>query len=104
MIEKPAPKTAPSNLAAVGRYLFTPAIFTALRETPADERGEIQLTDGIKRLLHHEKVMAFQFNGKRYDCGSKLGYMQASVEFALRHPEIGESFNQFLEEISFSIE
>lgn len=100
MIEKPAAKTAPSNLAAVGRYIFTPAIFTALRETPPDERGEIQLTDGIKRLLDCEKVLAYQFDGKRYDCGSKLGYMQASVEFGLRHPEIGESFHQFLEEIT----
>ncbi|KTD51791.1 glucose-1-phosphate uridylyltransferase [Legionella quinlivanii] len=100
MIEKPAAKTAPSNLAAVGRYIFTPAIFAALRETPPDERGEIQLTDGIKRLLDCEKVLAFQFDGKRYDCGSKLGYMQASVEFGLRHPEIGESFHQFLEEIT----
>ncbi|MCW8451129.1 UTP--glucose-1-phosphate uridylyltransferase GalU [Legionella quinlivanii] len=100
MIEKPAAKTAPSNLAAVGRYIFTPTIFAALRETPPDERGEIQLTDGIKRLLDCEKVLAFQFDGKRYDCGSKLGYMQASVEFGLRHPEIGESFHQFLEEIT----
>ncbi|WP_207385044.1 UTP--glucose-1-phosphate uridylyltransferase GalU [Legionella fairfieldensis] len=96
MIEKPKMEMAPSNLAAVGRYLFTPAIFSCLRQTVADERGELQLTDGIQRLLDIQVVQAYQFHGKRYDCGSKLGYLQATVELGMAHPEIGQSFSDYL--------
>ncbi|CDZ78643.1 UTP--glucose-1-phosphate uridylyltransferase [Legionella massiliensis] len=100
MIEKPQPELAPSNLAAVGRYVFTPAIFACLRQTPADYRGEIQLTDGIRRLLNEEPVQAFQFHGKRYDCGSKLGYLQATVELGMKHSEIGAAFTQYLQSLN----
>lgn len=96
IIEKPSREQAPSNLAAVGRYVFTPTIFSCLKETKRDHRGEIQLTDGIRRLLSQERAHAYQFQGKRYDCGSKLGYLQATVEFALRHEEIGASFSEYL--------
>ncbi|MDI9817701.1 MULTISPECIES: UTP--glucose-1-phosphate uridylyltransferase GalU [unclassified Legionella] len=100
MIEKPKRELAPSNLAAVGRYIFTPAIFSCLKKTVPDQRGEIQLTDGIQKLLAEEKVQAYQFHGKRYDCGSKLGYLQATVELGMRHPEIGEDFCAYLEELN----
>ena len=100
MIEKPEREAAPSNLAAVGRYIFTPKIFSCLRKTTADKRGEIQLTDAIKDLIKEEIVKAFQFNGKRYDCGSKLGYLQATVEFGVKHPEIGDAFSQYLQSLS----
>lgn len=97
IIEKPTMEIAPSNLAAIGRYIFTPGIFACLKETTPDSRGEIQLTDGICHLLNQEKIYAYQFHGKRYDCGSKLGYIQATVEFALRHPEIGPGFSEYLQ-------
>jgi len=96
MIEKPDISDAPSNLAAVGRYVFTPTIFSCLKTISPDKRGEIQLTDAIKKLLSQERVSVFQFNGKRYDCGSKLGYLQATVEFGIKHPEIGEAFSSYL--------
>lgn len=96
MIEKPERDKAPSNLAAVGRYIFTPTIFSCLNQTTMDQRGEIQLTDAIRHLLLQEKVSAYQFYGKRYDCGSKLGYLQATVEFGMRHPEIGGAFHNYL--------
>lgn len=99
MIEKPKREAAPSNLAAVGRYIFTPSIFACLRQTAADHRGEIQLTSGIQQLLTEETVQAFQFHGKRYDCGSKLGYLQATVELGMKHAEIGEAFREYLETI-----
>lgn len=97
IIEKPEREAATSNLAAVGRYVFTPGIFSCLRETKPDRRGEIQLTDAIQRLLSREPVSVFQFKGRRYDCGSKLGYIQATVELGLKHPEIGESFRHYLQ-------
>ncbi|KTD64892.1 UTP--glucose-1-phosphate uridylyltransferase GalU [Legionella spiritensis] len=97
MVEKPDQAKAPSNLVSVGRYVFTPEIFSCLRQTPSDKRGEIQLTDAIQRLLAREIVTAFQFEGKRFDCGSKLGYIQATVELGMRHPEIGETFRHYLE-------
>lgn len=100
IVEKPKTELAPSNLAAVGRYIFTPAIFSCLKETPPDHRGEIQLTDGIQRLIKEQKVQAYQFYGKRYDCGSKLGYLQATVELGRAHPEIGEAFNAYLETLN----
>ena len=96
IIEKPSTDRAPSNLAAIGRYVFTPAIFSCLKQTAMDERGEIQLTDGIRRLLLEETVHSYHFHGKRYDCGSKLGYLQASVEFGMQHPEIGPAFFEYL--------
>jgi len=96
IIEKPTKDQAPSNLAAIGRYILTPSIFACLKETTLDQRGEIQLTDGIKRLLTKEKIYAYHFHGKRYDCGSKLGYLEATVEFGLHHPEIGKAFSEYL--------
>lgn len=96
IVEKPSRQDVNSNLAAVGRYLFTSTIFSCLKQLEVDVRGEIQLTDGIKLLLKEEPVNAFQFQGKRYDCGSKLGYLQATVELGMRHAEIGEAFSAYL--------
>jgi UTP--glucose-1-phosphate uridylyltransferase len=96
IVEKPAPADAPSNLAVVGRYLLTPKIFEKLEQTRVGAGGEIQLTDAIAALLKDEPVIAYPFQGKRYDCGSKLGYLQANVEFGLAHPEIGERFSAYL--------
>jgi UTP--glucose-1-phosphate uridylyltransferase len=96
IVEKPKPAEAPSNLGVIGRYVLTPRIFDMLAEVSPGAGGEIQLTDGISKLLSHERVLAQRLPGKRYDCGSKLGYLQASVEFGVRHPEIGEEFTRFL--------
>jgi len=96
IVEKPAPADAPSNLAVVGRYLLTPAIFDKLEQTRPGSGGEIQLTDAIAALLKEEPVVAYPFEGKRYDCGSKEGYLEATVELALAHPELGESFRDYL--------
>ena len=96
MVEKPAPADAPSNLAVVGRYLLTPRIFDKLEGTRAGAGGEIQLTDAIAALLEDEPVIAYPFEGRRYDCGSKLGYLEATVEHALAHPELGERFASYL--------
>lgn len=97
IVEKPRPEDAPSNLAVVGRYILTPAIFGKLERTGRGAGGEIQLTDAIADLLADESVHAFAFKGTRYDCGSKLGYLRATVEYALRHEELGESFRAYLE-------
>lgn len=97
IVEKPKPEDAPSNLAVVGRYILTPGIFDQLERTERGAGGEIQLTDGIAALLDHEVVHALPFNGRRYDCGSKMGYLRATVEFALRHPEFGENFRAYLQ-------
>lgn len=99
IVEKPKPEDAPSTLAVVGRYVLTPKIFELLEEVQPGKGGEIQLTDAISALLEHEKVLAYRFEGKRYDCGSKLGYMKANVEFALKHVEIGEEFSQYLKQL-----
>ncbi|HEX6137325.1 MAG TPA: UTP--glucose-1-phosphate uridylyltransferase GalU [Casimicrobiaceae bacterium] len=96
IIEKPRPGTSPSTLAVVGRYVLSPRIFQHLRAVPAGAGGEIQLTDGIARLLAEERVLAYQFDGRRYDCGNKLGYLEATVDFGARHPEVGEAFSRFL--------
>lgn len=96
IVEKPSPADARSNLGVVGRYILTPAIFDHLKEIPRGAGGEIQLTDAIEQLLQNEPVLAYQFAGKRYDCGSKLGYLQATVEYALRHPELQEGFAEYL--------
>lgn len=92
IVEKPAPEDAPSNLAVVGRYLLAPEIFDKLEKTGRGAGGEIQLTDGIADLLAEQPVYAYSFNGVRYDCGSKLGYLQATVAYGLDHPDTGEHF------------
>lgn len=97
IVEKPKPEEAPSNLAVVGRYILTPAIFDRLESTGRGAGGEIQLTDGIAALLEQEPVYGFPFSGRRYDCGSKIGYLRATVEYALRHPELGENFKAYLQ-------
>ena len=102
IIEKPKPAMAPSTLAAIGRYILTPRIFEHLERVQAGAGGEIQLTDGIASLMEREQVLAYEFKGKRYDCGSKLGYLQATVEFALQHPELKDSFRQYLTELKDS--
>ena len=81
----------------VGRYILTPAIFKHLEQIPRGAGGEIQLTDAIEQLLADERVLAYRFAGKRYDCGSKLGYLQATIEFALQHPELRDAFLEYLE-------
>jgi UTP--glucose-1-phosphate uridylyltransferase len=96
MVEKPKPADAPSDLAVVGRYLLSGSIFSHLRTIGRGAGGEIQLTDGIAALLADEPVHAYRFEGKRYDCGSKLGYLEATVEYGLRHPELGEQFASYL--------
>ena len=96
IVEKPRPADAPSNLGVIGRYVLTPRIFDMLGEVRPGAGGEIQLTDAIAALLGHERVFAVRLPGRRYDCGSKLGYLQASVEFGLRHPEIGGDFERYL--------
>ncbi|MEX2151274.1 MAG: UTP--glucose-1-phosphate uridylyltransferase GalU [Steroidobacteraceae bacterium] len=97
IVEKPRPEDAPSDLAVVGRYLLSGSIFAKLRTIGQGAGGEIQLTDGIAALLADEPVYAYRFEGKRYDCGSKLGYLEATVEYGLRHPELGEQFAKYLD-------
>jgi UTP--glucose-1-phosphate uridylyltransferase len=96
IVEKPAPAQAPSTLAVVGRYVLTPAIFSLLETLAPGRGGEIQLTDAIARLLAAERVLAVRLRGRRYDCGSKLGYLKATVELGLKHPEIGAEFAAYL--------
>ncbi|HGH6649348.1 TPA: sugar phosphate nucleotidyltransferase, partial [Neisseria meningitidis] len=98
IVEKPKPEDAPSNLAVVGRYILTPRIFDLLTNLPRGAGGEIQLTDGIARLLDHEFVLAHAFEGKRYDCGSKLGYLEATVAYGLKHPELKDDFKELLKQ------
>ncbi len=99
IVEKPRPQNAPSNLAVVGRYLLTGSIFGKLEKTGRGAGGEIQLTDAIADLLADEPVLAYEFEGKRYDCGSKIGYLQATVEYALKHDSLGEKFGKYLDEL-----
>ncbi|MEW6690741.1 MAG: UTP--glucose-1-phosphate uridylyltransferase, partial [Pseudomonadota bacterium] len=96
IVEKPAPDKAPSTLGVVGRYVLTPAIFELLAAASPGSGGEIQLTDAIAALLARERVLAMRIGGKRYDCGSKLGYLKATVELGRRHPEVGQAFSEFL--------
>ena len=96
IVEKPRPAEAPSNLAVIGRYVLTPRVFEMLSEVVPGAGGEIQLTDGISALLKHERVYAVRLPGKRYDCGSKIGYLQATLEYGLRHAETGEEFSRYL--------
>jgi UTP--glucose-1-phosphate uridylyltransferase len=99
IVEKPKPAEAPSTLAVVGRYVLTPKIFDCLEKVKPGKGGEIQLTDGISDLMQFEKILAYRFAGTRYDCGSKLGFMKANVELALKHPEISTEFAQYLKQL-----
>ena len=96
MVEKPAPDVAPSRMAVAGRYILTPAVFKHIRSQKPGVGGELQLTDGIASLLSEESVYAFEYLGKRYDCGSKEGFLEATVELALQHPEVGARFKNYL--------
>ena len=96
MVEKPSPAEAPSRMGVAGRYVLTASVFEEIRNQPRGAGGEIQLTDGIARLIDTEGVHAYLYDGKRYDCGSKEGFLQASVEFALKHPEVGPGFQEYL--------
>lgn len=98
IVEKPKPENAPSNLAVVGRYILTGNIFNKLTTIGRGAGGEIQLTDGIAALMNDEPVYAYEFEGKRYDCGSKLGYLQATVEYALKHDSLGDRFSKYLQD------
>ena len=100
IVEKPKAEVAPSRMGVAGRYILTPGIFDAIRKQTRGVGGEIQLTDGIARLMQHEAVYAFQYEGKRYDCGNKEGFLQATVELALQHPQVGESFRAYLKTLS----
>ncbi len=97
MVEKPSPEEAPSRLGVAGRYILTPGVFAQIRNQPRGAGGEIQLTDGIAGLLSQERVLAFPYAGKRYDCGSKQGFLEATVELALQHPEVGDAFRNYLQ-------
>ncbi len=99
IVEKPAPQDAPSTLAVVGRYILSPRIFHHLAKVQAGAGGEIQLTDGIAALMREEKVLAYRFKGVRYDCGSKLGYLQAMVAYGKKHPEVGADFTAYLKSL-----
>ena len=96
MVEKPSPEKAPSRLAVAGRYILTPSVFDEIRNQPKGAGGEIQLTDGIASLLKKESVYAYAYKGTRYDCGAKEGFLQATVELALAHAEVGDSFRDYL--------
>jgi UTP--glucose-1-phosphate uridylyltransferase len=96
MVEKPSPDTAPSNLAIIGRYVLTPEIFDSISDVEPGRGGEIQLTDALKHLLRTRAIYAYRFEGKRYDAGDKLGFLQATVEFALRRPDLGDAFREYL--------
>jgi UTP--glucose-1-phosphate uridylyltransferase len=103
IVEKPGVDEAPSTLGVVGRYILTPAIFDILKQTGRGLGGEIQLTDAIAELLRHEDVLAYEYEGKRYDCGSKLGYLQATVELGLKHHEVGDAFREYLASLAHDI-
>jgi UTP--glucose-1-phosphate uridylyltransferase len=96
LVEKPQPHVAPSNLAVAGRYVLTPAVFDRIASQPRGVGGEIQLTDGIAGLLANESVYALRYQGQRYDCGSKLGFLQATVDLAKQHPEVGADFTEWM--------
>jgi UTP--glucose-1-phosphate uridylyltransferase len=96
MVEKPSPEKAPSRMGVAGRYILTPAVFDMIRSNPRGAGGEIQLTDGIARLIDTEGVHAYEYKGRRYDCGSKQGFLEATVDFALKHKEVGADFREYL--------
>jgi UTP--glucose-1-phosphate uridylyltransferase len=99
MVEKPRMEDAPSKLAIIGRYILTPAVFEALSQTQAGSGGELQLTDGMRLLLKKEKIFAYVFEGKRHDTGDKLGFLKATVEFALKRPDLGDQFRKYLKDL-----
>ena len=99
MVEKPSPESAPSRLGVAGRYVLTPGVFAEIRNQPKGAGGEIQLTDGIASLMKKEAVYAYAYKGTRYDCGSKEGFLQATVELALAHPDVGASFRDYLKSL-----
>jgi UTP--glucose-1-phosphate uridylyltransferase len=99
IVEKPAPSEAPSTLGVVGRYILTPRIFDRLRRVKPGAGGEIQLTDGIAALLDEEDVVAYEFSGTRYDCGSKVGYLKANIAFALKHPEVATELRKYMRSV-----
>jgi len=99
LVEKPEPQKAPSNLGIVGRYILTPQIFDALKATPPDKKGEIQLTDALQLLLKQQEIDAYEFEGVRYDTGAPLGWLKATVAFALNHPEIGPQLKAYLRQL-----
>ncbi len=103
IVEKPSPQQAPSNIGVVGRYILTPSIFRHLRKLTPGAGGELQLTDAIAQLIRSEAVLSYQFIGRRYDCGTKQGYLQATVEFALKHPEVAAEFRDFLRQRQMDI-
>jgi UTP--glucose-1-phosphate uridylyltransferase len=98
IVEKPVPEKAPSTLAVVGRYILTPGVFACLEKLGKGAGGEIQLTDGIEALMQSETVLAYRYQGRRFDCGSKIGYLQASVEIGLQHSETGAAFAEWLKQ------
>jgi UTP--glucose-1-phosphate uridylyltransferase len=100
MVEKPAPEAAPSRMGVAGRYILTPAVFGHIRNQERGAGGEIQLTDGIAGLLNTEIVHAFEYEGKRFDCGSKHGFLEATVELALQHPEVSKGFREYLKTLA----
>jgi UTP--glucose-1-phosphate uridylyltransferase len=101
VVEKPPVAEAPSNLAIIGRYILTPEIFAMLEKTQSGRGGEIQLTDAIRSLLEIQPVYAYMFDGVRYDAGDKLGFLKATVEFALRRPDLGAKFRDYLKQLEF---
>jgi UTP--glucose-1-phosphate uridylyltransferase len=101
MVEKPSPEEAPSDMAIIGRYIFPSEIFGCLERVAPDANGEIQLTDGIRLLMEEKPVFAYEFEGKRYDAGDKLGFLQATVEFALAREDIGQAFGDYLRRLKF---
>ncbi|MDC0435514.1 sugar phosphate nucleotidyltransferase, partial [bacterium] len=102
IVEKPSVDEAPSNVAVVGRYILTPKIFDLLENTERGAGNEIQLTDAIAAMLKEERVLSYNFEGRRFDCGSKLGYLKAQVEFALEHDEVGPEFREFLADLKMN--
>jgi UTP--glucose-1-phosphate uridylyltransferase len=101
LVEKPPFAEAPSNLAIIGRYILTPEIFEVLEKTAVDNGGEIQLTNGLRLLLERQSIHAYRFEGKRYDAGDKLGFLKATVEFALKREDLGKEFGAYLRELKF---
>jgi UTP--glucose-1-phosphate uridylyltransferase len=99
LVEKPRAEAAPSNLAIIGRYILEPEIFACLESTAPGAGGEIQLTDGLRALLRKRPIYGWRFEGKRYDAGDKLGFLTATVEFALRSPDLGDAFRQYLKNL-----
>jgi len=100
MVEKPEASAAPSNLAIIGRYVLTPDIFPILEKQEKGRGGEIQLTDGMRKLLSSRDILGYKFEGDRYDAGSKIGFLKATVQFALNRPDLGEEFLEYLKKVT----